>query len=171
MDFRFSEEQVLLRNLVNNFVRDKYAFEARTKWLASDAGRSPEIWNEMAQLGLLGASLPEEFGGSGGGAIETMIIAEELGRGLVIEPYLQSVVVCAGLLARHGDKAQQAHISGIAAGTSIFALAHSEPQSRFLRLPTAKKRARLTLNGEKAGVYRHLCDWLNRVGAHQRQAI
>ena len=165
MDFRFSEEQVLLRNLVNNFVRDKYAFEARTKWLASDAGRSPEIWNEMAQLGLLGASLPEEFGGSGGGAIETMIIAEELGRGLVIEPYLQSVVVCAGLLARHGDKAQQAHISEIAAGTSIFALAHSEPQSRFLlhdcKATAQKKGSGWTLNGEKAVVISApFADWL-----------
>ena len=165
MDFRFSEEQVLLRNLVHDFVRDKYAFEERTKWLNSEAGRNPAIWAEMAELGLLGASLPESAGGSGGGAVETMIIAEELGRGLVIEPYLQSVVVCGGLLARHGDKAQQALVAEIASGQSIFALAHSEPQSRFM-LHDCKTKAEKDgkgwqLNGEKAVVLAApFADWL-----------
>ena len=132
MDFSFTEEQTLLRNMVQSFVQDNYDFDARMKIVRSEEGMSREIWQQFAELGLLAAPFSEELGGLDGGPIETMVIMEELGRGLVVEPYLPTVVLCGGILNRQGSKDQQAaHLPSLIAGESIWSLAFSEPQSRF----------------------------------------
>lgn len=132
MDFSFTEEQTLLRNMVQSFVQDNYDFDARMKIVRSEEGMSQEIWRQFAELGLLAAPFSEEMGGLDGGPIETMVIMEELGRGLVVEPYLPTVVLCGGILSRHGsDTQKEAQLPGIIGGEEIWALAYAEPQSRF----------------------------------------
>ena len=132
MDFSFTEEQTLLRNMVQSFVQDNYDFDARMKIVRSEDGMSKEIWQQFAELGLLAAPFSEEMGGLDGGPIETMVIMEELGRGLVVEPYLPTVVLCGGILSRHGsDTQKEAQLPGIIGGEEIWALAYAEPQSRF----------------------------------------
>ncbi len=157
MDFSFTEEQVLLRNSVQRFVQDRYSFEARKAILASDSGWSRDNWRSFAELGLLAAPFAEEYGGFGGGAIETMIIMEEFGKGLVVEPYLQTVVLCGGLINMAGSHAQKAALlPKIAAGELILAMAYAEPQGRFnladLVTRAEKSGDGFVLNGNKAVV-------------------
>lgn len=157
MDFSFTEEQTLLRNMVQSFVADNYDFDTRMKIVRSDEGMSREIWQQFAELGLLAAPFAEELGGLDGGPIDTMVIMEELGRGLVVEPYLPTVVLCGGILSRHASMDQQeANLPSLIAGESIWALAYSEPQGRFnlADLVTTAKAdgAGFVLNGTKAVV-------------------
>nr|ART36747.1 D498 [uncultured bacterium] len=157
MDFSFTEEQVLLRNSVQRYIQDKYSFEVRKKILASEAGWSRDNWRAFAELGLLAAPFAEEYGGFGGGALEAMIIMEEFGKGLVVEPYLQTVVLCGGLINLAGSAAQKSeYLPKIASGELIMALAHAEPQGRF-NLADILTRAEkggdgFVLNGAKAVV-------------------
>jgi pimeloyl-CoA dehydrogenase small subunit len=132
VDFSFTEEQTLLRNMVQSFVQDNYDFDSRMKIVRSEEGMSREIWGQFAELGLLAAPFSEEMGGLDGGPIETMVIMEELGRGLVVEPYLPTIVLCGGILSRHASDAQkEVHLPGIIGGEDVWALAYAEPQSRF----------------------------------------
>ncbi|MEQ9144431.1 MAG: acyl-CoA dehydrogenase family protein [Parvibaculaceae bacterium] len=132
MDFSFSEEQTLLRNTVQSFLQDKYDFDTRRKIAASADGWSRETWQQFAELGLLAAPFPEELGGLGGGAIETMIVMEEFGRNLVVEPFLETVVLAGGFLREGGSPAQQeAHIPGIIGGETVWTFAYAEPQGRY----------------------------------------
>ena len=132
MDFSFSEEQTLLRNTVQSFLQDKYDFDTRRKIAASADGWSRETWQQFAELGLLAAPFPEELGGLGGGAIETMIVMEEFGRNLVVEPFLETVVLAGGFLREGGSAAQQeAHIPGIVGGETVWTFAYAEPQGRY----------------------------------------
>ena len=166
MDFSFTEEQTLLRNMVQSFVQDNYDFDARMKIVRSDEGMSREIWQQFAELGLLAAPFSEDLGGLDGGPIETMVIMEELGRGLVVEPYLPTVVLCGGILSRHGSAAQQqGHLPGLIAGEDIWALAYSESQSRF-NLADVRTSAKAdgdgyVLNGAKAVVIG--APWANKL--------
>ena len=132
MDFSFSEEQTLLRNSVQKFISTAYDFDTRRAIVASEAGWRTAYWKQFAELGLLGAPIPEDFGGLGGGAIETMIVMEEFGRGLVVEPYLGTVVIGAGLIASAGTAAQkEALLPAIANGDLVLAMAYAEPQRRY----------------------------------------
>jgi pimeloyl-CoA dehydrogenase small subunit len=132
VDFSFTEEQTLLRNMVQSFVQDNYDFDSRMKIVRSEEGMSREIWGQFAELGLLAAPFSEDMGGLDGGPIETMVIMEELGRGLVVEPYLPTIVLCGGILSRHASDAQkEANLPGIIGGEDVWALAYAEPQSRF----------------------------------------
>ncbi len=157
MDFSFSEEQTLLRNMVQSFVQDNYDFDKRTKIVKSENGWSKENWQQFAELGLLAAPFSEEFGGLDGGPIETMIIMEEFGRGLVVEPYLPTVVLCGGILNRHASAEQKnTYLPGLIGGENVWSLAYAEPQSRFNLadvLTSAKKDGEgYVLNGAKAVV-------------------
>jgi alkylation response protein AidB-like acyl-CoA dehydrogenase len=132
MDFNFSEEQRLLRDSLASFLADKYDFEARRKAIKSEAGWRPEIWRGLAQeVGILGAALPEELGGLGGGPVDTLVVMQELGRALVVEPYLETVVIGAGLLKRVDGEVARAAVGQIIEGELITALAWGEPTSRF----------------------------------------
>jgi len=157
MDFSFTEEQVLLRNTVQSFLQDKYDFDTRRKISKSAEGWKPEYWQQFAELGLLAVPFSEEQGGLGGGAVETMIVMEEFGSALVIEPYVETIVLAGGFLRELGSAAQQeAHIPGIISGEAVWTFAYAEPQGRFNLadlLTTAKKDGQgYVLNGYKAVV-------------------
>ena len=132
MDFNFSEEQTLLRNSVSKYLADNYAYEDWRKFTRTEAGRDPKHWAQFAELGLFAAPLPEAYGGLGGGAVDIMVIMEEFGRTLVVEPYVPTVVIGGGLLARAGsDALKEEFLNKIAAGETIMAFAFAEAQSRF----------------------------------------
>lgn len=130
MDFNLSKEQELLRDGLNKFLATRYDLETSRAAAKSGAGWQPDIWAGFAnELGILGAALPEEFGGIGGGPVEVMVIAEALGHALVIEPYVDTVVVAGGLLRRAGGPQATALLERIVEGTAIVALAATEADS------------------------------------------
>ena len=132
MDFTYSDEQRQLRETLARFLGDRYGFDARQKMLKSGKGWRPEIWKALAEdLGILGVSLPEEVGGFGGGPVDAMIVMEEMGRALVVEPYLETIVIGAGLLKHVGGDVATGAIEKIIAGEMITAFAWSEPKTRF----------------------------------------
>ena len=132
MDFTFSDEQRQLRDSVDRFVRDRYPFEQWKKIAASETGYSEDNWRQMAELGWLAMPLPEEYGGLGGGAIETMIVMEGLGRGMVLEPFLSSVVLGGVLLAQGGNGDQKKNLlPQLAEGNLKLAIAFAEHQARY----------------------------------------
>lgn len=157
MDFDLSEEQRLLKDSVDRLVSDKYDFESRKRFAAEPNGYSDAIWAQYADLGILGLPFAEEDGGFGGGAVDTMIVMEALGRVLVVEPYLATVVLGGGALRRAGSAAQkQKYVPQIADGSLKLALAHAEPQARY-NLSNVAATARRDgdgwiLNGVKSGV-------------------
>ena len=157
MDFSLNDEQRQLRDTLARFLASRYTFDARQKMLKSEAGWRPEIWKALAEeLGILGAALPEEVGGFGGGPVDTMIIMEELGRALVVEPYLETVVIGAGLLKRIDRDVARDAIEAIIGGTMITAFAWSEPKARFDPADVSTEAVRAgdgwTLAGHKAVV-------------------
>lgn len=130
MDFNLSKEQELLRGGLGRFLATRYELEKSRTAAKVGAGWQPEIWRGFAdELGILGATLPESVGGMGGGPVELMVIAEELGRALVIEPFIDTVVVAGGLLQRAGGAAAEAVLERIASGTAVVAVAATEPES------------------------------------------
>ncbi len=157
MDFSFTDEQRQLRETLARFLAARYGFETRQKVLRSGSGWRPEIWKALAEeLGILGVALPEEVGGFGGGAVDNMIVMEELGRALVVEPYLETVVIGAGLLRRAGGEAATALIESIIGGEAILAFGWSEPGTRTdaADVSTSARRdgAGWKLSGSKAVV-------------------
>src|SRR3974390_3420932 len=132
MDFDFSEEQRLLKESVEGLLSDAYEFEQRKKYMKEKGGWSKTIWRKLADQGLLGLPFAEADGGFGAGAVETMIVMEALGKSLVLEPYLATVVIGGGFL-RHGGSAAQkaAHIPGIIDGSKTLAFAQLEKGSRY----------------------------------------
>jgi pimeloyl-CoA dehydrogenase small subunit len=157
MDFSFTEEQSMLRDTVASYLADHYSFEKRRAALSKEPGWSPAVWKAFAEeLGILGAPFSEEMGGLGGGVVENMIVMEEMGKALVVEPYLGTVVIAGGFL-KHSGHAKAAELIGqIIAGEAIFAFAYAEPQGRYNLadlVTTAKKDgAGYVLNGHKAVV-------------------
>ena len=132
MDFSFSEEQTLLQNSIHRFIQKDYSFETRQKLIKTDDGFSRENWASFAELGWLGLPFSEEDGGFGGGPIETMILMEEFGKGLVVEPYLSTVLLVGKLLELGGSNQQkETELAEIVAGSKFGAFAFVEPQARF----------------------------------------
>lgn len=132
MDFTLSEEHQLLRDSAERFVRANCSLEQRRAIVASRLGYSERNWGRMAELGWLGVSVPVRFGGTGGGPVETMVLMEALGAGLVVEPYLPSVVLGGNLLALAGSEAQQqAVLPALVAGDLKLAFAWVEAQSGY----------------------------------------
>jgi alkylation response protein AidB-like acyl-CoA dehydrogenase len=131
MDFNFSEEQQMLADAVQRFVREHYSFEKRREILQSKEGWSREVWEQIAGLGVTAINVPEEHGGLGGGPVETMLVMNALGEGLVLEPYLSAAVMTPALLTRIGDDGAAAELlPGVASGECIIVLAHQEPHTR-----------------------------------------
>jgi alkylation response protein AidB-like acyl-CoA dehydrogenase len=143
MDFNLSEEQELLRDGLGKFLATRYDLEKSRAAAKTGAGWQPDIWRGFAdELGILGATLREEVGGIGGGPVELMVITEALGYALVVEPYVDTVVVAGGLLQRVADPAAAALLEKIVTGTAIAALAAAEPTSgdRWDEVSTAADR-------------------------------
>ncbi|MCP1968520.1 acyl-CoA dehydrogenase family protein [Bradyrhizobium elkanii] len=157
MDIQFTEEQELLRSSIQRLLRDQYDFEARRKIVADEQGFSRKQWDAFADLGLLAAPLSEEAGGLGGGPLSTMIIAHEFGRHLVVEPFVETVVLAGGLIEQVGTAEQkQGFIHDIVDGKKIWALAWTEKGSRFdlANVATTARREGedYVLSGEKTSV-------------------
>jgi pimeloyl-CoA dehydrogenase small subunit len=154
MDFELSAEQGLVGDNVARLMRDRYGFEARRAHQAGPTGFSEALWREYADMGLLGAPFSEEDGGFGGGAVETMIVMQELGKALALEPYLQTVVLCGALLKHGAGAARRAELVGkIAAGDLRLSFAHAEKQAGFdladVATSARKDGGAFVLNGEK----------------------
>jgi alkylation response protein AidB-like acyl-CoA dehydrogenase len=127
-----TEDRALLRDSFSRFVQERYAFSARRSVLDSPRGYCETVWRAMAELGLQGLLLNAEDGGSGGDDEELAIVMEQIGRGLLLEPYLSTAVLCAGLITRLGDPAQRDRLlPAIASGELVCALAHGEPDMGF----------------------------------------
>ncbi|MTT52870.1 pimeloyl-CoA dehydrogenase small subunit [Alcanivorax sp. VBW004] len=132
MDFKLSDEQRMLEETVGRLVRDGYPFDVREKARTSELGYSAEMWQQFAELGLLGVPFSEDFGGFNGGGPELMVVAEGFGRGLVLEPYLATVVLSGTLINSLGSDAQKEKlISAIVGGELRLALAAYEPEGRY----------------------------------------
>ena len=157
MDIQFTEEQELLRSSVQRLLRDQYDFDARRKIVASEEGFSRKQWEAFAELGLFAAPFSEDVGGLGGGPLSTMIIMQEFGRHLVVEPFVETVVLAGGLIEHAGSGEQkQGFIADIIAGMKIWALAWTEKGSRFDLAnvaTTARREGKdYVLSGEKTAV-------------------
>lgn len=162
MNFDFNEEQRMLKDAVDRLVSDRYGFEQRARYLGEADGWSRELWASYAELGLLGLPFSEADGGFAGGPAETMIVMEAAGRGLLLEPYLSSVVLAGGLLASAANEAQRADVlPALIAGERLLAFAHSEAQSRFDLADVATSASRdgesWVLNGAKRYVLHGDC--------------
>ena len=132
MNFDLTEEQRLLKDSVTRFVDDNYALEERQKHAATKTGFSEDNWRKMAELGWLGVTLPVDEGGFGGTQIDTMLIMEEFGRGLVVEPYLANITLSGGILKRAATPPQKERwLMPLIAGELQAALAFAEPQGRY----------------------------------------
>jgi alkylation response protein AidB-like acyl-CoA dehydrogenase len=132
MKFYLNDDERMLRDSVDRFVHDSYSFEFRQKNITSDVGHSDAVWQQFAQLGWLGASLPETYGGADLGAGASMVIMEGLGQGLVTEPFLTSSIIAGQLFSRYGSDEQKTELlSDIISGKKKVALAYAEEKSRY----------------------------------------
>ena len=132
MDFDLTEDQRLLKESVDRLIADQYSFAQRKTYAAETPGWSAKMWAQITEIGLLGLPFEETLGGFGGGPVETMIVMETFGRGLVLEPYFATVILGGGLLRRAGSPALRgALIPQITAGKLKLAFAHVERQSRY----------------------------------------
>ena len=132
MDFNYSNEQIALQETLRRFISRDYGFERRRELARSDLGFSAEAWAQYAELGLLSLSFPEEFGGLGGNAVDIMLVMEQIGRGLLLEPFLSSVVICGGLICDAGSDSLKANLlPRIGRGELKLALACYEAAGRY----------------------------------------
>ncbi len=157
MDFSFSEEQTLLQDSVQRFIEKSYAFSERQKLLSSEEGFSRENWSMFAELGWLALPFREEDGGIGGSPIETMILMEEFGKGLVVEPYLSTVIMAGTAISEGGQPHhRESVLADIMAGSCLAALAFVEPQARFnladVRTTATEAKGGYVVNGFKGVV-------------------
>ena len=157
MNFDLTEEQQMLSDSLRRFVTNEYGFEKRAEIIKSGHGTDSATWSALAEMGLLGFTFPEDYDGLGGNAIDTLVVMENLGRGLVVEPYLATVVLAGGLIRDAGSEAQKADIlPGIASGERLLALAHSEPGARYnlshVQTTARKDGDQFLLSGQKTAV-------------------
>ena len=157
MNFEFTEEQTMIKDSVSRFVRDEYDFDTRRTIIDSDEGISREFWSMFAELGWLSVPFDEEYGGFGGSVEDIAAVMEELGKGIVVEPYASTVVVFGGLLSASDNSALKADvIPSIIDGSCMGSLASVEVQSRFEMADVATSAIATDggykINGEKTVV-------------------
>ena len=157
MNFSLKEEQRLLKDSAERFVRENCSLDRRRALVAGEPGYSERSWRQMAELGWLGVGVPEAFGGTGGGPVETMVLMEAFGAGLLVEPYVPSVVLGAGLVTEAGTEAQKADILPAAvAGELKLAFAWIETRSGFdlfdVRTTAARRDGGWVVDGAKGVV-------------------
>jgi alkylation response protein AidB-like acyl-CoA dehydrogenase len=156
MDFAFTQEQDLLRDSVRKFVEKDYTFIARNNLLKSDLGYSPKAWKSFAELGWTALPFSEEDGGLAGKAADIMIVLEELGKGLTLEPFISSIIFAGGVLKRGGKELRASYLPKLIEGEITAAVAYAEPDSRFSlsQVDTKAKREgdSFVLSGKKITV-------------------
>jgi alkylation response protein AidB-like acyl-CoA dehydrogenase len=132
MDFSLSEEQTLLQDSLTRYVRDHCDVDRHRALVKTSPGYDPESWRQFGELGWLSLPFSEELDGFGGGAVDMMVACEALGKGIVREPFLSTVVVCGGFLRRGASSEQQAaFIPGIMDGSKCWAFAFAETGSGY----------------------------------------
>ena len=132
MDFELSEDQRLLKDSISRLLADTYGFAARRGYMAEAQGWSGKLWQQYAELGLLGLPIDERYGGFGGGPVDVMLVMEEFGRVLALEPFLASVVLGATAVKLAGSEGQKSAIlPKVADGSLKLAFAHGEQQARY----------------------------------------
>jgi alkylation response protein AidB-like acyl-CoA dehydrogenase len=159
MDLSLSAEDSILRDSVERFVRQSYPFNERRNFVNENKSFLEENWQKFSKLGWLGLNLPEEFGGNGGSAVDTMVVAEALGPGLILEPFLETVVIGSKLIQLgYNEKLKSELLSNLVGGRLILTFAFAEPQSRYslsdVQLSAKPNEDQFVLNGKKA-VVRH----------------
>jgi alkylation response protein AidB-like acyl-CoA dehydrogenase len=157
MDFSLTEEQTALKDSIGKFLERDYTFDDRWKVIKSPEGWSRAHWNQLAEIGLMALPVAEADGGLGGTGVDTMIVMEQIGKGLVLEPYLGCVVLPAALIKAAGTEAQRTSLSeGLASGETLYAFAHTEPGQRYERASVALTATPngngFVLNGSKVSV-------------------
>ena len=157
MDLSYTEEQLLLRDSVQKFISDKYDISERNKITATDEGFSRENWQLFAELGWLALPFDEEDGGIGGSPVDTMVLMEEFGKGLVVEPYLSTVVMVGTAISEAGSAEQKADIiPGIIDGSLIATFAYAEEQAyhdlNYITTSARKDGDFYLINGTKSVV-------------------
>jgi len=155
MDFALSDEQRLIQDGLRRLLQKSYSFEQRAVFARSASGWSKEMWRQYAEMGLLALPFAEEHGGLSGTPVETMIVMEEFGRALTLEPYLATIVLAGGVLRHAGSHEQVAPLfESIIAGEMTLALAHDEASSfgDYFRVETAAHRSGggWRIDGEKS---------------------
>ncbi|MFP5406641.1 MAG: acyl-CoA dehydrogenase family protein, partial [Gammaproteobacteria bacterium] len=131
MDFQYTEEQQLLADSINRLIDRDYDFETRQKIVASPEGYSADLWNSMAEMGLMSLPFSSDDGGYGGGTTDMIAVMEAIGAGLVVEPYV-STMLAGRFVARAGSEAQrEAVVPGVIDGSMKLAFAHTERDSRY----------------------------------------
>jgi alkylation response protein AidB-like acyl-CoA dehydrogenase len=132
VDFNYSDEQTTLRETLQRFIDREYDFERRRELAQSTLGFSAEGWARFAEFGLLSLPYPEEFGGFGGNAVDVMLVMELIGRGLLLEPFLSTVVMCGGLIRDAGSApVKRTLLPRIGTGEIKLALACYEATGRY----------------------------------------
>ncbi|MEX0871255.1 MAG: acyl-CoA dehydrogenase [Aquisalimonadaceae bacterium] len=158
MDFNLTDEQRMLWDTLCRMVDNEYDINARHAHAESKCGFSRDMWSRLADMGVLAIPFAEENGGFGGGGVERMLVMEAFGRGLLLEPYLASIILGGGLVERAGDQAQRRrYLKPLLEGELLLAVAHQEPQSRYSATDVVTSAERCTdgfrLRGHKAVVF------------------
>ncbi|SDE38263.1 acyl-CoA dehydrogenase family protein [Paraburkholderia lycopersici] len=143
MDFQHTEDRRMLADTLNRFVAEQYGFNTRDTIARSTEGFSVDMWRRFAELGVIGALFDEADGGFGGAGFDVAVVFEALGRGLVVEPFLDTLIV-GRALAHAGSESQRARIASFVDGSQIAAFAHDEPGSHY-------EDARVATRAEKHG--------------------
>jgi len=157
MNFELSEEQKMIQQSVERFVQENYDLPKRVEISSKDPGYNKDYWGSMAELGWLGLPFNEEDGGFGGNQIDTLVIMEQFGKGLVLEPFLANVVLGGGAIQMGGSEELKREIlPSLIEGTKQVTLAYAEQQSRFdLEDVTTSARQegdKYIINGQKSMV-------------------
>ena len=157
MNFELSEEQKMIQQSVERFVQENYDLSNRIKISSEDPGYSKEYWSSMAELGWLGLAFDEEDGGFGGNQIDTLVLMEQFGKGLVLEPFLANIVLGGGAIKRGGSaKLKESIIPSLIDGSLQLTLAYAEEQSRFdledIATAAREDDGNFVLNGKKSMV-------------------
>ena len=173
MDFTLSEEHTLLRASLGQFLQQRYGFAERTAASRGDLGYRPEVWTALAEdLGVLGMTIPEAHGGLGGGALEQMILMEEAGRALLLEPVCETVFQAGWLLEQAGGALAGGLLGQIASGAAKLAVALGEPAMRYDLADIATRASRTDagwrIDGIKAVVM--AAPWADRLIVAARTA-
>jgi len=131
MIFEHTEVRRMLADTLRRFITEQYAFHARDRIAKSRNGYSDDLWNQFVEIGVVSALFNERQGGFGGSGFDIAVVFEELGRGLVLEPFLGSAVLAGRVVSALGSEAHQPLLSDLVAGKCIAALAHGEPRAHY----------------------------------------